>query len=206
MAKLSEWNRPRWLRPLRHLARDRRGVAAVEFVLLAPLLLMVYFVASEVAMAIETNRKLANVASTVGDLVAQQSTVTAQDIDAIMQVGSVILQPYRRSEATLYITAIEIPAANSDDKASEPKVAWSRKLVDGAGAAHPGDLIVPQHLNIPGTFLLRAEARLDYRPVLAAAADSRFGTGVLGVFDWLSMSESFYFRPRQTASIACSDC
>ena len=51
---------------------DRRGVAAVEFALIAPLLLSMYFVTMEVSQGIEANKKVGRVGSIVADLVTQQ--------------------------------------------------------------------------------------------------------------------------------------
>ena len=45
-------------RGLARLARDRRGVAAVEFAFIAPILLTLYLVTMEVAQGIETNKKV----------------------------------------------------------------------------------------------------------------------------------------------------
>ena len=57
-------------------AADRRGVAAIEFALVVPLLLCMYFVTMEVSQAIETNKKVSRVGSMVADLVTQQQTTT----------------------------------------------------------------------------------------------------------------------------------
>src|SRR5262245_66542635 len=90
------------------LVRDRRGVAAVEFALIVPLLLSMYFVTMEVSQAIETNKKVSRVGSMVGDLIAQQQSITKSEVDAVMQIGESLLQPYNRSRPTIVITAIEI--------------------------------------------------------------------------------------------------
>lgn len=76
---------------------DRRGVAAIEFAFLAPVLLAMYFVTMEVSQGIETNKKVSRIASMVADLVTQQSSVTEADIKAIMDIGISTLQPYNRS-------------------------------------------------------------------------------------------------------------
>ena len=49
--------RERWQAAIALLG-DRRGVAALEFALIAPLLLSMYFVTMEVAQAIESNKKV----------------------------------------------------------------------------------------------------------------------------------------------------
>ena len=111
----------------RRLIGDRRGVAAIEFAFIVPLLLSMYFVTMEVSQAIETNKKVSRVGSMVADLVTQQQTITKAELDAIMAIGESLLQPYNRSKPTITITAIEI----TDEATPKVKVVWSRKLVNG---------------------------------------------------------------------------
>src|SRR5262245_29169649 len=113
------------------LVRDRRGVAAVEFALIVPLLLSMYFVTSEVSEALATRKKVSRVGSMVADLVAQQQDIGKAEIDAIMAIGGVLLQPYNRSNPTITITAIEI----TDETTPKVLVAWSRKLTNGVSGA-----------------------------------------------------------------------
>ncbi|RVC28752.1 TadE/TadG family type IV pilus assembly protein, partial [Mesorhizobium sp. M7A.F.Ca.CA.004.04.2.1] len=87
---------------------DRRGIAAVEFALIMPILLIMYFLTMEASQAIETSKKVSRIGSMVADLVTQQTSVLKADVDAIMQIGSVTLQPYNRSPPSITITAIQV--------------------------------------------------------------------------------------------------
>ena len=187
-------------------AADRRGVAAIEFALVAPLLLCMYFVTMEVSQAIETNKKVSRIGSMVADLVTQQPTTTVSELDAIMKIGQSLLTPYYRSNPTITITAIEI----TPDPPSKAKVFWSRKLendVTSAGLAK-GTIIttVPAALNVPGSFLVRVDSHLDYKPVVTWAASSKPTLGLAAALDQLSMNERYYLRPRMSSQIPCSDC
>src|SRR5262249_8195925 len=114
-----------WIRRLLH---DRRGVAAVEFAFIVPLLLSMYFVTMEVSQAIWTNKKVSRVGRIVADLIAQQQSISKSEVDAVMQIGESLLQPYMRSKPKIVITAIEI----TDEATPKVRVFWSRKLLDGA--------------------------------------------------------------------------
>ena len=87
-----------WARAMRFCS-DRRGVAAIEFAFIVPVLLIMYFVTMEASQAIETSKKVSRVGSMVADLITQQQTIVAADIDAIMKIGTSTLQPYDRSNA-----------------------------------------------------------------------------------------------------------
>lgn len=184
--------------------RNRKGVAAIEFALIAPLLLTLYFVTLEVGQGMEVNKKVSRVGSMVSDLVGQQGRqVTTQDLDPIMAIGEAILLPYRRSRADIIITGIEI------DRNSIARVKWSRKMENGnfSRDAPQGQITtVPDELKIPDTFLLRVTARLDYRPIISWTAEQRTSMGLLGGFDNIAMAETYNLRPRMTAEMDCTNC
>lgn len=183
---------------------NRKGVAAIEFALIAPLLFILYLGTMEVTQAMETNKKLSRVGSMVSDLVGQQGReVYKEDLDAIMMIGEAILKPYARSPVSIVITGIEI------DKFSRAKVIWSRKMVDGdfsRDAARGSATTVPDDLNIPETFLLRVTAMLDYRPIITWTADQKTSLGLTAAFDNISMGEAYHLRPRMTMEMDCPNC
>ncbi len=184
---------------------DRRGVAAVEFAFIAPVLLSLYFVTMEVSQAIETNKKVGRIASMTGDLVAQQQSITKSGVDAIMQIGGSILQPYNRSSPTITVTAIRI----SDDTTPKVTVDWSRKYSSSGfsqAAAKGSTTTVPSQLKIKGTYLIRVQSSLAYKPVITWAAEDKPALGLTAAFDGISMSETYYLRPRMSQEVSCTDC
>ena len=56
--------------------KDRRGVAAVEFALIAPAMVLLYCGLVELCQAVIAERKANHVASAIGDLVTQAETVS----------------------------------------------------------------------------------------------------------------------------------
>ncbi|RWH75329.1 MAG: pilus assembly protein [Mesorhizobium sp.] len=184
---------------------DRRGVAAVEFAFIVPVLLIMYFMTMEASQAIETSKKVSRIGSMVADLVTQQQTITAADLDAIMQIGNSTLQPYNRSTPEIIITAIQV----TDEATPKVVVVWSRKMVGGAfsaGAAKNSITTVAPTLEIKGTFLIRVESNLAYQPIITWSADSEKRLGLSSAFDSISMGETYYLRPRRSPTIPCSTC
>jgi Flp pilus assembly protein TadG len=184
---------------------DRRGVAAIEFAFIVPVLLIMYFMTMEASQAIETSRKISRIGSMVADLVTQQQTVVAADLDAIMQIGNSTLQPYNRSTPEIIITAIQV----TNETSPRVLVEWSRKMVGGAfsaGAAKDSITTVPPALETKGTFLIRVESNLAYQPIITWSADSEKRLGLSSAFDSISMSETYYLRPRRSPTSPCSTC
>ncbi len=187
--------------------RDRRGVAALEFALVAPLLFAFYFLTLEFSQGIHTSKKLSRAASMIGDLAAQQPSITPSEADAIMKIGGAIMKPYNRSEPTITLTAIEV----TDEDTPQAKIAWSRELKDGStgpGLPKDSNTTIPQELMKKGAFYIRATTSLGYKPIISHSSTGQKTLGITAMagLDNLQMSERYYLRPRMSSSIPCSDC
>jgi Flp pilus assembly protein TadG len=193
-----------WSKAVRFRA-DRRGVAAIEFAFIVPVLLIMYFTTMEASQAIETSKKVSRIGSMVADLVTQQQTIVKADIDAIMQIGASTLQPYNRSVPDIIITAIQV----TTDPTPKVQVVWSRRVVggvNGVDAAPNTPTTVPASLKIAGTFLIRVQSNLAYKPILTWSAGGEQRLGLTSAFDSIAMGETYYLRPRRSQTIPCSDC
>jgi Flp pilus assembly protein TadG len=185
---------------------NRRGVAAVEFALIVPILLVLYFMTMEASQAIETSKKVSRIGSMVADLVTQQPTIVKADLDAIMQIGTSTIQPYNRSTPSITITAIQV----TNDNPVRVLVVWSRKVVGGvnsAGATAGTATTVPTTLRVAGTFLIRVDSNLAYAPIINWQSDTKQKLGLTpSLTTTIGMGETYYLRPRRSLTIPCSDC
>lgn len=161
----------------------------------------------EAAQGIEANKKVGRVASTVADLVTQQDEVTTADLDAILTIGETVIRPYNRSAPDIILTAITI----SSDAPPEATVAWSRQMVGGkpgpgVGLAKGTPVEVPDDLRVADSFLIRAETKLDYNPIIGWSSTHGGSIGIMDAFSKINMSETYYLRPRISTTIDCDDC
>ena len=65
---------------------------------------------------------------------------------------------------------------------------------------------MPAALNTKGSFLVRVESALEYKPVVTWAAANKPMLGLTAAFDNISMKETYYLRPRMSQQMTCSDC
>ena len=73
---------------------DKRGVAAIEFSFIMPVLLLLYFGLVDLTAMISMNRKVTYAASVVADLVTQNdSTVTATAITDYWNAAEMVMKP-----------------------------------------------------------------------------------------------------------------
>ena len=72
---------------LKRLRSDIRGIAAVEFALIAPVVILLYCGFAELTMAMMAERRAAHTASVVADLVAQTPSISSAELTDIWTVG-----------------------------------------------------------------------------------------------------------------------
>lgn len=185
---------------------DRRGIAAVEFALIVPMMLALYLVTMEAGQGIDANKKVSRIGSMVADLITQQQSISASEIVAIMRIGEATLQPYNRSRPTITVTAIEI----TDETTPKVKVVWSHRLVEGNGQLNPyakgSTTTLPDKLKVKGSFLVRVVSTLNYKPFMTYTAAEKSTLGLGAIMGSITMNETYHLRPRMSASVSCSDC
>ena len=78
--------------------RDQRGMAAVEFALVLPFLLLLFLGSVELTRGIQVDRQVALTADTVTNLVAQYTTISkSQQMPDILNASVQIFPPYPSS-------------------------------------------------------------------------------------------------------------
>ena len=98
---------------------DRRGVSALEFALIAPILILTYFGVGELCEAMMAQRRTAHAASAIGDLTAQASSVATSDVSDIFAAATDILTPFPTTPLKMRLTSV------TGNASAVPKVDWS---------------------------------------------------------------------------------
>src|SRR5882724_11374270 len=74
-------------------ARSESGIAAVEFSLILPVLVLLWIGGVEVTEALSVDRRINNLSSSIGDLVARSKVVTYSDVRSILAIGPKAMYP-----------------------------------------------------------------------------------------------------------------
>jgi Flp pilus assembly protein TadG len=164
--------------------RDRRGVSAVEFAMLLPLMMTLYLGSVETSQGIAASRKVTLTAHTLADLSTQYTDITNADMSNILNAASAIMAPYPVAGLQAVVSELSI---NAQGLAS---VVWSDTL-NGAARSVGQVVNIPSSLAVPNTYLLLSEVQYSYNPT--------YGYVLTGT---LTLSDQMYMRPRQSASIA----
>jgi Flp pilus assembly protein TadG len=169
------------------LLRDRRGVSALEFAFIVPVLILLYVGAVEVNNLLTVYRRTATVAATAADLTAQVKSVSNSDLQDITAAASSIITPYSTEPLKIVISSVVA------DNNNNTKVAWSYAN-KGAGRAVGSSYPVPTGLTEANTSVIVAEITYAFTPLVNLTQ-----VFTPGAFD---MKRTFYSRPRRSLTVA----
>lgn len=170
---------PMSFRKFIRFGRDKRGVSAVEFALIAPLMIALYLGCVEISQGIAADRKVSLTAAALANLTAQVSSISATGMTNILDASSAIISPYSAAKLKITVSCINI------DASSKATVKWS---VTRNGTALSGTPTLPAALTVANTQIIFAQASYDYTPTV--------GYTITGT---LTLSDQMYMAPRISA-------
>ncbi len=178
--------------------KSQGGAAAVEFALLLPVMITMFFGMVETTLALVCRADISQMAATAADLISQVNTANTADLSNVYAAAGTILYPYYTGGATGKPT-IRITSVIYDSSSATPttsgKVAWTCTQL-GTGTLTPASRSVnstvtfSQPLMITNGSVLMAEVAYNYAsPTTQTIVGS------------INMSNNFYTKPRRVAQI-----
>ena len=148
------------------LLQNQKGIAAVEFALIVPVLMLSYLGATDVTQGLAIDRKLGQVASTVSDLVAQEDSITSEQVQAFFQSGMAIMRPFDFESTKLRLTIVEVNGSST-----EVTGATARNWQIEASNGQSYDLPIGMVTLSDGRYVVVAEVSYDYAPLFGTVFD-----------------------------------
>lgn len=161
--------------------RDGRGVSAVEFAMILPIMATLFLASVETTQGLQADRKVSLAARALSDLASQATVIADAEMSNILDATADVLSPFPTANSTVIVSGIQT------DILGVSRVVWS----DARNATRYscGQVVtIPAELKplIGSTgFLVLAEVRYNYTPALAYLI-----TGTVALTDRL------YTRPR----------
>jgi Flp pilus assembly protein TadG len=177
--------------------RDPRGVSAVEFAFVFPVMVLLFLGGTAMTQGVVLKRKTTLVTRTVGDLVSQYTKIVDTDMTAIMSAATAVIQPYDGTPLKVIVSSVIIDANGN------AKIDWSDSTSNTTPRVKNATVTLPTGIaptDSSGNFIANstviwAEGQYAYSlPV---------GSGVLGITS-MTLSEQFYLRPRRVTEIVRS--
>jgi Flp pilus assembly protein TadG len=176
--------RPALSQLVARFAQDKRGVSAVEFAMLLPLMITLYLGTVEVSQAIGVDRKVTLTTRTVADLASQVQSINNADMTNMLNASAAVITPYDTSKLKVTVSAVGI------DANGVATVTWSDTL-NGTRRAVGSTVTLPTALNVASTNLIWSEVSYSYTPAI--------GYVITGT---LNLSDQLYMRPRLSDAVA----
>ncbi|MCI4643751.1 MAG: pilus assembly protein [Hyphomonadaceae bacterium] len=166
------------------LTRDTRGVAALEFALIAPILGVMIYGLIEMTLRFRAADEYQRYLQQAGDYLSREDELFSSDIDEIYAVASQMIRSGSLS-GNLHLDVSSI-GFKSD---GAPELLWRRHRGDTPPSFNISDAA---GLGAPGESVIRVSARFSYETPISQI----IGAGRMNIDD------AVYFRPRVTRLIA----
>jgi Flp pilus assembly protein TadG len=168
-----------------NILRDERGSAAVDMIVVLPIMLMVFTSVVELTSVLRLDRKVVAAAQTTADLITQRREVSNADLNDILRAAELILEPYPASGHSVGIVGVEY------DINDAPQILWTESK---NGGTVPDALVRAAGLGTEGEGVVVVRVTYSYTPVF---------------FDFLlgqtTLEETTVLRPRRSTIVEGPD-
>ena len=194
-------------RAWRRLRVDERGVAAIEFALVVPAVILIYVVGFEVTQAATANRKLTDTTVQLANVTAQYTTMTCStDIPNVLNASAQIMTPYPTGNLSIVLSEVSVDSSN------HAYVDWYQPWSNGAlttgiaptitmPAGYQNQAATSSGCPIPAgapnaiyTCYISVQTTYTYQPSIGAA--------FIGP---ITMTNQMFMLPRASSSVPISD-
>lgn len=189
---------------IRSFLRAEGGIAVIEFAMALPLLLAMLYGVIELTRYILITQKVEKLAHTVADITAQSQTVTAADLNEILDASAHVMAPYAMGgNSRIIISSLYRPPNPGPSTPSTARVNWCYKGGGSlAAASEIGALGATPAM--PGGFTFNERENV-------IAAEVFYAFSPLITTEWFSdtvIYRAAFYRPRlgalTTAAVSCS--
>jgi Flp pilus assembly protein TadG len=163
---------------LRRFHDSTRGVAAIEFAMILPVLATIFLAAFDGGRAIAVYMKVRAATYSLAAITNQYSTIQSTDMTSITGATSVIMAPYSNTPIVITISQIAISSKGV------ATVSWSYSQ-GGTALSQGSTVTVPTNLAVKSTYLIFAQVSYTFSPVFGY-----FGSG------GITFSDNLYVTPR----------
>jgi Flp pilus assembly protein TadG len=164
-----------------NILRDERGSAAVDMIVVLPIMLMVFISVVELTSVLRLDRKVVAAAQTTADLITQRREVSSAELNDILRAAELILEPYPASGHSVGIVGVEY------DVNDAPQILWTESK---NGGSVPDALARAAGLGTEGEGVVVVRVTYSYTPVF---------------FDFLmgqtTLEETTVLRPRRSSVV-----
>lgn len=147
---------------LRPFKKNEKGVAALEFAIILPLMMSMWLGTFEITQSIAASRRVTLVSRTIADLTSRADKVNATDISTIFGASKAVFSPLDSTQLKMILTSVKRTGG-------QDRVVWSKVP---SGQSTPGPYAAGTTFTLPNNILaaenesvIVAEVTYPYQPI-----------------------------------------
>jgi Flp pilus assembly protein TadG len=183
--------RLRFRNRLHRFANCDRGISAVEFALLMPLMLVLLTGIIFAGEALTASRKVDQIGATIVDLIAQRSTISSTQVTTLLNGAATIISPYSDDSLSIIVSVLNVSGTTAT-------VSWSGAYNATAQSSGASPLTtLDSDILESGVQLVLVQVKYTYdSEVLSSLTRANFGSSSIAF-------ERYYVaRPRLSDTIS----
>jgi len=166
----------------RRFVKSTRGVAAIEFAAILPVLAVIFLGSLDGGRAITIYMKARSATFALASIANQYTTIQASDMTGITGATSKIMAPYSSAPAVITISQIAI------DNKGNATIVWSYSQ-GGTARTQFSTITIPSTLAVKNSYLIFAEVSYAFTPMFGF-----FGSAI-------TFSDNLYVTPRSSSCV-----
>jgi Flp pilus assembly protein TadG len=168
----------------RRFAKSTRGIAAVEFAMILPVMAVMFLATFDGGRGIAIYMKVRAATYVAAAITNQYAIIHDPDMSEVFLGTTKVLAPYPSAPLAVTVSQIAI------DSKGNATVSWS-STQGGTARTVGSSITVPTNLATPSTYLVLGEVSYKFTPMFGY-----FGNGTA-----FTVSDNLYVLPRNTSSI-----
>jgi Flp pilus assembly protein TadG len=169
---------------------DERGIAAIEFAIIAPIMIGMYFGLAEIASAISVDRRISHGTNVAGDLATQQPDLKDGDIEEVIAAAVRVMGVSDVGQISIDMESFILPA-----KGQPPESRGRIQLNSSVGNFSKFDAsTLDEKLLNSKSGVVVTRVRYKYTPLQLRFFDST-----------ITLEETFLLKPRRSDAVNFQD-
>ncbi|HET7084253.1 MAG TPA: TadE/TadG family type IV pilus assembly protein [Rhizomicrobium sp.] len=183
---------------MRTACRNSDGLAAVEFAMLLPILIVLFFGVVETSLALLCRADVSIMASTAADLISQANTISTADLQNVYSAAGTVLYPYYDPSTGSSPPTIRLTSVIDDGTGigTQGKVAWTCTQA-GSGNLSPATRSVGSTATLP-----QALMTTNGSVIIAEIAYNYTSPTTKVIAAPINFTNNWYTKPRRVPQIA----
>jgi Flp pilus assembly protein TadG len=166
----------------RRFLKSTRGVAAIEFAAVLPVLAVIFLGSFDGGRAIAIYLKVRSATFALASITNQYTTIQSTDMTGITSAIAKVMAPYPSAPAVITISQIAI------SNKGVATIAWSYSQ-GGTARAQGSAITIPANLAVKSSYLIFAEVSYNFAPMFGF-----FGSSI-------NFSDNLYVTPRSSTCV-----